>query len=174
MKEEGTLHWLSPNTGATYSSRFTGLPGGMRDPVNNIFSNIYENGLWWTSPAYSQYAWSTYLWYLNSGVEHNPAPKKYGLSVRCIQDKNTGADDLGSSPGYDFYPNPVKDRVFVEISKLSDDSYISIVNVNVQVVLNQKIIRPETTINLCDLPGGVYFIRYKDGNKVEVKKIVKQ
>ncbi len=28
MKEEGTLHWLSPNTGATNASRFTGLPGG--------------------------------------------------------------------------------------------------------------------------------------------------
>ncbi|MCX6280074.1 MAG: fibrobacter succinogenes major paralogous domain-containing protein [Bacteroidetes bacterium] len=49
MKEAGILHWLAPNSGATNSSGFTGLPGGMRDPDNNLLRTIGENGLWWTS-----------------------------------------------------------------------------------------------------------------------------
>ncbi len=92
MKEAGTAHWLSPNTGATNSSGFTGLPGGMRDPINNDFRTIQENGLWWTATAYNgSMAWSTYLWYLNAGVDHNPGTKKYGFSVRCVKDITTRA-----------------------------------------------------------------------------------
>ena len=34
MKEAGTIHWITPNAGATNSSGFTGLPGGMRDLLN--------------------------------------------------------------------------------------------------------------------------------------------
>ena len=30
LKETGTVHWASPNTGATNESGFTGLPGGYR------------------------------------------------------------------------------------------------------------------------------------------------
>jgi len=30
LKETGTLHWFSPNTGATNETGFTALPGGKR------------------------------------------------------------------------------------------------------------------------------------------------
>ena len=39
MKETGTIHWQSPNTGATNSSGFTGLPGGYRN-YDVVFSDV--------------------------------------------------------------------------------------------------------------------------------------
>ena len=39
MKEEGTIHWLFPNTVATNSSGFNALPGGYKD-VNGSFGSL--------------------------------------------------------------------------------------------------------------------------------------
>ncbi|MBK8503743.1 MAG: fibrobacter succinogenes major paralogous domain-containing protein [Saprospiraceae bacterium] len=48
MKEAGTAHWNSPNTGATNSRGFTGLPGGLRI-FNGTFSALGNVGYWWSS-----------------------------------------------------------------------------------------------------------------------------
>lgn len=54
LKEAGTSHWSSPNTGADNSSGFTALPGGYRryNPNSSesvYFSGIGEDGYWWTT-----------------------------------------------------------------------------------------------------------------------------
>jgi hypothetical protein len=46
LKETGTTHWLSPNTGATNSSGWTGLPGGLRNP-NGTYFNLGYQGIHW-------------------------------------------------------------------------------------------------------------------------------
>ena len=50
MKETGTLHWETPNSGGNNSSGWAGLPGGCRS-VNGFFSSVKENGFWWSSSA---------------------------------------------------------------------------------------------------------------------------
>ncbi len=47
-KMKATTLWNSPNTGATNSSGFTGLPGGIRNRFGSIF-DIGFNGNWWSS-----------------------------------------------------------------------------------------------------------------------------
>jgi uncharacterized protein (TIGR02145 family) len=49
MKEVGTEHWNSPNTGATNESGFTALPGGHRDKDGAGLANITSNGFFWSS-----------------------------------------------------------------------------------------------------------------------------
>ena len=48
IKESGTAHWVSPNTGATNSSGFRGLPGGSRDCANS-YIGLGTSGHWWSS-----------------------------------------------------------------------------------------------------------------------------
>jgi uncharacterized protein (TIGR02145 family) len=86
MKETATSHWLSPNTNATNSSGFTGLPGGYRSS-NGSFSNVGAYGYWWSSSELSTFnAWYRSLSNNNGNVYRNEANKRNGFSVRCIKD----------------------------------------------------------------------------------------
>ncbi len=89
MKEAGTSHWCSPNTGATNESGFTGLPGGYRQGGGNgSFINWTYYGFFRAASEYSATSsWYRYLSYtnvyMNGSAYYN---KSYGFSVRCLKD----------------------------------------------------------------------------------------
>ena len=67
MKEVGTTSWNSPNTDATNTLLFTGLPGGFRHLLGN-YINIGSSGNWWSSSESStSLTWLRYL-YSNYGI----------------------------------------------------------------------------------------------------------
>ncbi len=89
MKEAGTINWTSPNAGATNSTGFTGLPGGYRNYFGaDIFYNMYDAGVWWSSSEYRpNIYWIRYLYYDNGfDLLSSYADKTTGLSVRLIKD----------------------------------------------------------------------------------------
>ena len=84
LKETGTGHWLSPNTGATNAVVFTALPGGWRD-ANGTFGNSGTIGNWWTSTPVNSDALNFYMQYNSAEIIHQTNNAKYGYSVRCIK-----------------------------------------------------------------------------------------
>ena len=93
LKESGTAHWNSPNTGATNSTGFTALPGG------NIFVNSLGQGVesinyfgyWWSSTEYESgtpgSCWIVLMDYQTSTADNRGVrSKRNGNSVRCIKD----------------------------------------------------------------------------------------
>jgi uncharacterized protein (TIGR02145 family) len=87
LKETGTVHWLTPNTGATNSTGFTALPGGYRDYLDGTFGSAGEGGEWWSSTALSATsAWACDLAYIHPYIFHWWYLKQDGLSVRCVRD----------------------------------------------------------------------------------------
>jgi uncharacterized protein (TIGR02145 family) len=86
LKEEGTKHWASPNTGATDETGFTALPGGNRR-YDGLFSGPTGNGNWRTASEYdSTHVWYRYMFYYSGYVYRNITNKQAGYSVRCIKD----------------------------------------------------------------------------------------
>jgi len=87
LKEMGTTHWQSPNTGASNESGFTALPGGIRNNVG-IFNYIGLYCYWWGSypEATSWSGWFRLTYYNKSDVFRSSANKPSGLSVRCLMD----------------------------------------------------------------------------------------
>jgi uncharacterized protein (TIGR02145 family) len=85
LKEIGTSHWLSPNTGATNETGFTAIPGGYRNN-GGTFGGIGRDGyLWSSSMVSSSLAWYRYLGNTGSSVFRNN-DGKVGFSVRCLRD----------------------------------------------------------------------------------------
>ena len=86
LKETGTTHWASPNTGATNETGFTALPGGSRD-LDGSFNSIGYDGYWWSSTELS--ARDANYRSLNGnygGLNNGSYRKKIGFSVRCVRD----------------------------------------------------------------------------------------
>jgi uncharacterized protein (TIGR02145 family)/prepilin-type N-terminal cleavage/methylation domain-containing protein len=89
LKEAGTDHWTSPNTGATNSSGFTALPAG-----SGYYEQFYSFGAeayFWSS---TDSANDAYYWYLINGSNsliggsytYTTGKNTDALSVRCILD----------------------------------------------------------------------------------------
>ncbi|HZV69542.1 MAG TPA: fibrobacter succinogenes major paralogous domain-containing protein [Saprospiraceae bacterium] len=86
MKETGFAHWQTPNTGATNSSGYTGLPGGIRSQTGT-FSGALAQGFWWSSTSTSSSS-AIYrdLSYSNDDLHSGFINKHNGYSVRCFRD----------------------------------------------------------------------------------------
>ena len=87
LKETGTTHWNSPNTGATNEIGFTALPGGYRTEFNT-FEEIGNSGLWWCSYDYDTFfAFFQVIHYNSSKSARSIYHKQSGFSVRCVKDE---------------------------------------------------------------------------------------
>jgi uncharacterized protein (TIGR02145 family) len=85
LKESGTTHWNSPNTGATNESGFKALPGGQRH-ADGTFSSIENSGYWWTSTETSSNGIGRRLDYDADYVHKIYSLRWEGYSIRCIKD----------------------------------------------------------------------------------------
>jgi len=86
MKETGTVHWASPNTGATNESWFAALPGGYRNE-SGYFQGILLHANFHSSSETSRgIAWYRRLYYNYDNAYHQSYYKVCSYSVRCLQD----------------------------------------------------------------------------------------
>ncbi len=78
LKETGTIHWVSPNTGASNETGFTALPGGNH---SYLYYNLGYAGFLWSSTG-------TYLILYNDQniVGKTSNSQWIGMSERCIKD----------------------------------------------------------------------------------------
>jgi len=84
MKEAGYDHWYSPNTGATNSSGWTGLPGGYSSEGGFYYVGV--NGYWWSASESGSLSWRRKL-NLNYGSVYSYFDNRIdGFSARCLRD----------------------------------------------------------------------------------------
>jgi uncharacterized protein (TIGR02145 family) len=86
LKETGTTHWTSPNTGATNETGFTALPCGFHD-YDGTYDGIGNYGDWWSSTVFSTIsAFNRDMYHDLSDVYRLADNNQSGFAVRCLQD----------------------------------------------------------------------------------------
>ena len=101
MKETGTTHWNSPNTGATNESGFTALPAGNRSTNGGFFDLGSQCHFWSSSESSTNGAWYRKL-SCNYGILFRGNYGKYvGFSVRCLL-----GEPINLPPNPPSSPNP--------------------------------------------------------------------
>jgi len=174
MKEAGTLHWASPNYGATNSSGFTGLPGGARDPNTNTYRWKSENGFWWTSTVVNtSLAWSVYFYYQDTGADHNPTSMKYGFSIRCVQDETTGQENSHPAKEIKIYPNPATTAITIECPGQPAPRLI-IYDPAGKMLLERTLNEDRNMIDISELAEGLYLLQLAGEQGTVWQKLVKK
>ncbi len=86
MKETGTVHWNSPNTGANNEHGFSALPGGHRDSKGNFYNIRHYATFWSSTNCNKTSAWKRHLSRGDTKVYIDCFNMVAGFSVRCIGD----------------------------------------------------------------------------------------
>jgi uncharacterized protein (TIGR02145 family) len=84
LKEAGTTHWEGPNSLATNTTGFTGLPSGSGLEGGSI-SIGYSCDWWAATRSSARLGWTRGLFYTKTKLMGNPCNYNFGCSVRCIK-----------------------------------------------------------------------------------------
>ncbi len=72
-----------------------------------------------------------------------------------------------------IYPNPVKDRLFVEFNELGQDKMmLSIISIEGKLISIQEITELRTTIDFSYLSKGIYLLKFTSNQQTEVYKVI--
>jgi hypothetical protein len=115
-----------------------------------------------------------YLANPNGTIEiYNNAPgcnSQVELEEAC----GVSVDNMIVDNPFSMYPNPTSTQITVEIPEISNQSILTIMNINGQELIKCQITELKTVIDITNLPKGIYFVRLTGERTVGVEKIIKE
>ena len=177
LKEMGTAHWMSPNTGASDEYDFSALPGGQRtDAVYAcVFSEITQQGYWWSSSEMDTvYPWGVNISYNSEGMTNWAASTKTaGFSIRLISDTPTNIHLIDKADLFHIYPNPAINNLYVTNAyALTAD--ILIYSLSGKVVKVDKLLAAKNCIDISSLVPGMYVLKIFGADWSVQRKLIKK
>ncbi|HRH65011.1 MAG TPA: FISUMP domain-containing protein [Bacteroidia bacterium] len=166
--------WNFPNTGATDSSGFSGLPGGDRydsGPYN--YRGFF--GHWWSSTANAGVLrFATLLSYDNAQAVKYYFNVNAGFAIRCVCDlPPTQIHEKGIDLDFQIYPNPATDRLVVKF-KGKQEIEVVIYSILGEQMMKKIVWEMNHEIDIRTLPVGMYFIQLHDSDRKVQKVFLKE
>ena len=90
-----------------------------------------------------------------------------------LEDYEISERSIISTEEISLYPNPASDVFSIDFGNNASDKEIFVCNLNGEVVYNEKHnVESVISINADSYASGVYFVKIKQQNKTEVKKLI--
>ena len=185
LKEIGTLHWYSPNTGATNETGFTAKPGGERNE-NGSFNNKGYHAMLWSSttttlpckkpggkgPVCPSYHNARIISYDLNNLDHLSVTGSHsGFSVRCVCNQITSGINNEYSEKVVIYPNPAYDRLYLKNTNYQN-VIIMIYDLQGKKVLDRKV--DSEVIDISNLSKGIYVVKLVCPESIMITKFIKK
>ena len=178
LKESGTVHWNSPNTGATNSSGFTALAAGSRNEPGGDFNLMGSTGFYWTTENLNDYVQEILMGSESEGAIQlgsymYPGYNFEDISVRCL--KNSGGASVETEIEKELISiNPYFSGNRIAIfHETIPQIQIVVVSVEGKTLIQSTLSATETLIDIGSLPSGLYILRARGMGISVIKKFIK-
>ena len=86
----------------------------------------------------------------------------------------TGIDEVDADVSVSVYPNPSSGIIHYQVGSNIDGLRVKVSNAVGQTLMEKKIESQESSLNLSDLPDGIYMLSFSNERGVYTKKIILQ
>lgn len=160
LKDTGLLWWDMPNTGASNSSGFTGLPGGTRTQ-NGAFLDLGRRGRWWSTDAPAQYSQRFYeISYDHTELRSAANYLIVGYSIRCVKNElSTGIEESADPGGVHAYPNPIANGAQLSITGHNAGSAYRMLTMDGRILRSGSLSDTAAVIGIHGTSAGTYILQ---------------
>ena len=174
---DGGDTWMQMNT-IQYSCRSVYFPyasNGYIACLAGIILKTNNGGITWkvqnTGISNRRNLYSIFFTGPNTGY----AVGDSGTILKTINGGSNGVDESPSPRhGIKVFPVPAVDHIMVELTEGPSPGIITLLNTSGTILSTQQAAESVTTIDLSNLPRGVYFVRFANDRNIEVEKVLKE
>ena len=153
------------------------------DTLYSTTDTSYASYQWYDSTTLIPGATDTFLIITHGGNYNVAVTNKYGckISVGINLPLNVGFNEYSDNNFISLYPNPASDKLLIRASssRVIGKATISIINILGQTVLflPPRLWRGaggEASLDIKNIPPGIYFLQMKTENRIDTKRFVKE
>ncbi len=174
LKESGTVHWKTPNAGATNESGYTVLPAGEYDDTH--YQLLEEFAVIWSSTQTSATKCKyRYLAYNDAELHTYNFYKNYRYSIRCIKNETVGfLEQEDKEKTLVLYPNPANNNISVQfLNQLKMPIEIKVLDISGRMLERVTLTSMKNDIDISYLQNGFYFMVLENERTSVTTKFVK-
>lgn len=165
LKSAGTSLWRSPNTNATNTSGFSGIPSGGRNNSGAFsITNNSAAAYWSTSLVGPRMGFFLELAYPQDYAVRNAYWAEYGSCIRCVTDMNATRVEEERTVDLQVNPNPASETIQIDAGPNAVGKEYHVFDVMGRPVLQGTLLSVQAMIPIGELSNGTYVIRFPTMN----------